>query len=120
MQILAIEHVQLAMPKGQEDLARGFYCDALGFTEVPKPSNLAKRGGAWFQVGSVNIHLGVEHEFRAAKKAHPAFLVSNIDDLAERVRSAGFDVTIDENLPGFKRFYSNDPFGNRLEFMEAA
>ena len=119
MRIEAIEHVQLAMPNGQEDKARSFYGDFLGLTEVSKPARLAKRGGAWFEAGNVKIHLGVEHDFRAARKAHPAFLVSNIDDFAARFKDAGCEVTIDSDLPGFRRFYTNDPFGNRLEFIEA-
>ena len=119
MGIEAFEHVQLAMPEGQEDSARSFYRDLLGMTEVPKPRELAKRGGAWFEVGTVRIHLGVEHDFRAARKAHPAFLISNIDEFATQLREADCDLTIDTNLPGFKRFYTNDPFGNRIEFMEA-
>jgi len=119
MPIEAIEHIQLAIPEGQEDKARSFYCDSLGFSEVPKPSELAKRGGAWFETGNVKIHLGVERDFRAAKKAHPAFLVSNIDDFAVRLREAGFEVTVDNDLPGYRHFYSSDPFGNRLEFMQA-
>lgn len=119
MRIKAIEHVQLAMPEGQEDKARSFYCDCLGMTEVPKPAELAKRGGAWFEVGNVKIHLGVEPDFRAASKAHAAFLVSNIADFASRLEDAGCDVMIDSDLPGINRFYTNDPFGNRLEFMEA-
>ena len=120
MRIEAIEHVQLAMPEGQENVARAFYCDSLGLIEVPKPAELAKRGGAWFESGDVKIHLGVEHEFRAARKAHPAFLVSNIDGFATRLRETGCDIVINNELPGFKRFYTDDPFGNRLEFMEAA
>ena len=119
MQIKAIEHVQLAMPEGQEDRARSFYCGFLGLTEVPKPTELAKRGGAWFEAGNVKIHLGIDHDFRAARKAHPAFLVSNIDDLAARFEVNGCEVTIDTDLPGFRRFCTSDPFGNRLEFMEA-
>ena len=119
MRIEAIDHVQLAMPEGQEDKARSFYSDALGLSEVPKPSELAKRGGAWFETGDVRVHLGVEQNFRPARKAHPAFLVSNIDAFATRLRAADFEVTIDNDLPGFRRFYTNDPFGNRLEFMEA-
>ncbi len=119
MRIEGIDHVQLAMPKGQEDKARAFYRGLLGLNEVPKPPVLAKRGGAWFESGHVKIHLGVQQDFRAARKAHPAFLVSDIDDFSTRLKDAGCDVTIDYDLPGFKRFYTNDPFGNRLEFMEA-
>ncbi len=118
MRIEAIEHVQLAMPKGQEDVARAFFGELLGFEEVAKPPALAKRGGAWFESGTVKVHLGVDQDFIAAKKAHPAFLVSDLDELATRLRSAGYRVTVNNNLPGFDRFYVNDPFGNRLEFME--
>ena len=119
MQFEAIEHVQLAMPKGQEDKARSFYCDVLGLTEVAKPTELAKRGGAWFEDGNVKIHLGIDHDFRAARTAHPAFLVSSIDDFAARLKGNGCEVKIHTDLPGFRRFYTSDPFGNRLEFMEA-
>ena len=118
MRFEAIEHVQLAMPKGQEDVARAFFGELLGFEEVAKPPALAMRGGAWFESGTVKVHLGVDQDFVAAKKAHPAFLVSDLDELATRLRSAGYTVTVDNNLPGFNRFYVNDPFGNRLEFME--
>lgn len=119
MRFEAIEHVQLAMPKGQEAVARTFFCELLGLEEVPKPPELAKRGGAWFESGTVGVHLGVEQDFIAAKKAHPAFLVSDLDEFATRLRNAGYTVTVDNKLPGFNRFYVDDPFGNRLEFMEA-
>ncbi len=119
MRFEAIEHVQLAMPEGQEDEARSFFGDLLGLGEVPKPPKLAKRGGVWFESGNVKIHLGVEQDFCPAKKAHPAFLVSGLDEIAARLEGAGCAVTVDNNLPGFKRFYFDDPFGNRLEFMEA-
>ncbi|MGB5623308.1 MAG: glyoxalase [Gammaproteobacteria bacterium] len=119
MRFEAIEHVQLAMPAGQEALARAFFGELLGLDEVPKPQILAKRRGAWFESGAVKIHLGVEQDFSPAKKAHPAFLVFNLDGFATRQRDAGYVVTVDNNLPGFNRFYVDDPFGNRLEFMEA-
>ena len=119
MQIKAIDHVQLAMPEGQEDKARAYYCGYLGMTEVPKPPELARRGGAWFEVGNVKVHLGAEPDFRPARKAHPAFLVSNIADLASRLAEAGFDVMFDGDLPDYTRFHTRDLFGNRLEFMEA-
>ena len=118
MRFEAIEHVQLAMPEGQETVARTFFGELLGLDEVPKPPELAKHGGAWFESGTVKVHLGVEQDFIAAKKAHPAFLVSDLDEFATRLRNAGYTVSVDDNLPGFDRFYVNDPFGNRLEFME--
>jgi catechol 2,3-dioxygenase-like lactoylglutathione lyase family enzyme len=118
MEILRIEHVQLAMPPGQEDEARAFYSGLLGIPEVPKPSALAARGGAWFERGEVRIHLGVEADFRAARKAHPAFVVRDLAALAARLRAAGVEVTEDGLFPGHDRIYVADPFGNRLELLE--
>ena len=118
MSILRIEHVHLAMPRGEEDKARAFYSGLLGIPEVAKPPALAARGGVWFERGDVKVHLGVEPEFRAAKKAHPAFLVRDLGALAERLRAAGVNLTDDGLLPGYRRFYVEDPFGNRLELME--
>ena len=118
MRILRIEHVQLAMPRGEEDRARAFYSELLGIPEVPKPPALAARGGVWFESGDVKVHLGVEADFRAATKAHPAFLVRDLAALAERLRAAGATVTDDGLVPGFRRVYVADPFGNRLELME--
>ncbi len=117
MPILAIEHVQLAMPAGREDDARAFYSGLLGIPEVPKPPELAKRGGAWFEAGPVKIHLGVEADFRPARKAHPALLASDLRALVERLRRAGVEVAEDP-LEGRLRVYVADPFGNRLELME--
>ena len=113
-----IDHVQLAMPAGGETAARSFYADLLGLAEVPKPPELAKRGGAWFEKGEVRIHLGVEADFRPAKKAHPALIVHGLADLARRLRDAGVPVTEDALLPGYDRVYVDDPFGNRIELME--
>jgi catechol 2,3-dioxygenase-like lactoylglutathione lyase family enzyme len=121
MRILRIEHVQLAMPRGEEDRARAFYSGLLGIPEVPKPPALAARGGVWFESGDVKVHLGVESDFRAAKKAHPAFLVRDLAGLAERLRAAGATVTDDDGLmpdSPYRRVYVADPFGNRLELME--
>jgi len=117
MTLLAIDHVQLAMPAGDEDKARTFYRDILGLDEVTKPPALAVRGGCWFG-GNVQIHLGVEADFRPAKKAHPAFTVDGLDDFANKLAESGFSVTWDENIPGLRRFYTADPFGNRIEFSE--
>jgi len=106
------------MPDGQEHLARAFYSDVLGLTEEPTPANLAARGGVWFRGGGARLHLGVERECRAARKAHPALIVRGLAELAVRCRDAGFEPVVDEPLPGFDRFYVFDPFGNRLELLE--
>lgn len=119
MAVLSIDHVQLAMPEGQEADARRFYQDLLGIPEVPKPDNLAKRGGCWFEDGrGVKIHLGVERPFSPARKAHPALLVSDIGALASAIASAGYRVVDDEPLEGYHRIYVDDPFGNRIELIE--
>lgn len=117
MTILAIDHVQLAMPTGGETQARAFYVGVLGLSEIPKPATLAARGGAWFGNGKVQLHLGVEPDFRPARKAHPALLVDDLDALEAACRAAGFAPERDHELPGYERFYVADPFGNRLEFM---
>lgn len=116
--ILEIDHVQLAMPEGNEDVARGFYSRVLALREVPKPSNLAKRGGCWFESGSVKVHLGVTKEFTPATKAHPAFIVSDLDVLRERCLQACVACKEDEQLESYQRFFVNDPFGNRIELMQ--
>ncbi len=120
MRIERIEHVQLAMPPGQEDEARRFYAGVLGVPELPKPPHLAARGGVWFERGELKIHLGVEKDFRPAKKAHPALLVSDLASLATSLRAAGCPVVDDEPLEGYRRIYTADPFGNRIELMERA
>lgn len=108
------------MPVGQESQARAFYSGVLGLEEEPKPENLATRGGVWFSGGTLRLHLGVDPDFRAARKAHPAFLVRGLADLAERCRAAGHPPTTDEPLEGFNRIYVSDPFGNRIELLEPA
>jgi catechol 2,3-dioxygenase-like lactoylglutathione lyase family enzyme len=119
MKILAIDHVQIAMPAGQEEQARAFYKELLGFTEIPRPPELAKRGGAWFQSGNVQLHLGVESDFWPARKAHPAFLVEDLDSMIANVQNAGYDTdTAQPPLDGYKRAHIFDPFGNRIELME--
>jgi len=117
MRLCAIHHVQLAMPKGGEAVARGFYRDVLGLDEVAKPPGLAARGGVWFETGAVRLHVGVEAGFRPARKAHPALMVDRLDALADRLRAAGAAVTWDRDLPGMRRFYTADPFGNRIEML---
>jgi catechol 2,3-dioxygenase-like lactoylglutathione lyase family enzyme len=118
MRIVRLEHVQLAMPPGGEARAQAFYSGVLEIPEVPKPPNLAKRGGCWFERGDLKIHLGVESEFRPARKAHPALLVVDLRVLLGRLKSAGHDVREDEPLEGYQRAYVDDPFGNRIELME--
>ncbi|MEL6398469.1 MAG: VOC family protein [Cyanobacteria bacterium J06626_4] len=118
MPVVGIEHVQLAMPPGEENAARAFYCGVLGIPEVPKPPKLAKRGGAWFENEWVKIHLGVEKDFRSARKAHPALLVTGLARLIERLKAHGVDIIDDEPLEGYHRIYVSDPFGNRIELME--
>ncbi|HEY7111413.1 MAG TPA: VOC family protein [Thermoanaerobaculia bacterium] len=118
MQILRIDHVQLAMPRGGEDEARAFYAGVLGLSEVAKPAGLAARGGVWFESGDAKIHLGIEEDFRPARKAHPAFLVRDLRGLSERLRASGVEATQDGLMPGHERVYVTDPFGNRLELLE--
>lgn len=118
MQIIALDHVQLAMPEGQEQKARDFYCSILGFNEVPKPENLAARGGCWFEMGTIRLHLGVERPFTPARKAHPAFLVDDLQDMIAYLARAGVETIVDEPLQGYERCYIRDPFGNRIELMQ--
>lgn len=119
MTILSIDHVQLAMPLGEEDLAHAFYVGVLGFVEVPKPPELAKRGGAWFEAHHVKLHLGVELDFHPARKAHPAFLVDDLDAMIARIEQAHYQTdTTQPPLDGYKRAHVFDPFGNRIELME--
>lgn len=118
MRVTHIDHVQLAMPSGQEDQARAFYEALLGLPWVAKPDHLARRGGCWFGDDDVKVHLGVERDFRPARKAHPALLVDDLTTLAGRLSAAGVEVKRDEPLEGYDRIFVNDPFGNRIELME--
>ena len=119
MAILSIDHVQIAMPAGGEERAREFYVNVLGFAEIPKPPELAKRGGAWFQSGDVQLHLGVESNFRPARKAHPALIVDDLDSLLAKAQDTGYDIDSSQPpLDGYKRAHIFDPFGNRIELME--
>ena len=118
MSIIGVDHIQLAMPAGRENEARQFYSSLLGLPERPKPAELARRGGAWFENDRVKIHLGVDAEFRPARKAHPGLLVRDLKSLIERLQRAGYPVSDDAPLPGYQRVFVSDPFGNRLELME--
>jgi catechol 2,3-dioxygenase-like lactoylglutathione lyase family enzyme len=116
--LVGLHHVQLAAPWGSEDALRHFYGTVLGMTEVPKPAALAARGGAWFRSGTLELHLGVEDDFRPARKAHPGILVDDIDAMAQRLADHDVAVEWDDNFPGFRRCYVTDPHGNRLELLE--
>ncbi|MDA3647854.1 glyoxalase [Saccharopolyspora indica] len=112
-----LHHVQLSIPPNSEDDCRRFWVDVLGMIEVRKPPVLAARGGLWVRADDLEIHLGVEEDFRPAKKAHPGILVADLDGLAKRLESRGVEVTWDDSFPGYRRFYAADNLGNRLEFL---
>ncbi len=118
MTILSIDHIQIAMPEGKENLAREFYGEFLGLLEVEKPKSLTNRGGLWFEENDLKIHLGVDPEFVPALKAHPGFRVSDLDSLASELQSKGYAVEVGSPLPGIRRIFTNDPFGNRIEFLQ--
>jgi catechol 2,3-dioxygenase-like lactoylglutathione lyase family enzyme len=118
--LLGLHHVQLAMPPDEEDAAIAFYHGVLGLEQVEKPEALSPRGGVWFRSGSLEVHLGVEEGFRPAVKAHPAFLVEDLERLRARVEMSGYKVIDTVQLEGFRRVYVRDPFGNRLELIEPA
>jgi catechol 2,3-dioxygenase-like lactoylglutathione lyase family enzyme len=115
--IAHIDHIQIAAPQGCETAARDFYGVLLGLRELEKPEPLRARGGCWFECGPQQLHIGVEGDFRPAKKAHPAFVVSNFDDLRQALLAHGVKVTDDTSIPGIRRFHAEDPWGNRLEFL---
>src|SRR3979490_2471921 len=114
---LAIDHVQLTMPAGGEDTARRFFVDLCGMTEVPKPTELAKRGGCWFRSGTLEVHLGVEQDFRPALKAHPALVCENYVALIAKLKAANVSVKEDFETPENRRSHILDPFGNRIELI---
>jgi catechol 2,3-dioxygenase-like lactoylglutathione lyase family enzyme len=119
VKVYGLDHVQLAIPANAETEARQFYGELLGLREIVKPSNLAARGGAWFQCGALQLHLGVEVDFRPAKKAHPALLVDDLTNLIETLLSAGYEVQYDsEAVTGIERAFTFDPFGNRIELVQ--
>ena len=116
--LVGLDHVQLAIPAGGEDGARRFYGSLLGLTEVPKPAPLAGRGGCWFVGPGVAVHLGVEEDFRPARKAHVALLVDDLEGLRSTLDAAGTETKDDDAPIGVRRFYAFDPFGNRLELVD--
>jgi catechol 2,3-dioxygenase-like lactoylglutathione lyase family enzyme len=115
--VTSLDHVQLAIPAGGEPAARRFWIDLLGFVEVPKPAGQAARGGCWLECGDVRIHLGVEEDFRAARKAHPALRCRDYAALVARLRAAGVEVRPASDVPGVTRCHVDDPFGNRVELI---
>lgn len=115
--ITHLDHIQLAMPPGGESRARSFFGDLLGMKEEAKPAVLVNRGGCWFREGEVILHVGVEKDFVPQRKAHPAFCIRDPDALAKRLQDAAFPVEWEDVLPGRRRFYTADPFGNRIEFI---
>ena len=118
MPILNIDHVQIAIPLASESRARGFYSGILGFTEIAKPPEMAERKSIWFVSGGVNLHLGIEPDFTPAKRAHPAFLVEDLETILAACERAGITTKPDISFNGFRRVHVFDPFGNRIELME--
>ena len=116
--MLTLDHVQLAMPAGRENVARTFYSEVLGLQELEKPDLSKLKGGVWFRLGDHQLHLGVETPFSPAKKAHPAFRVEDLDSLAKRLEHAGFSLRWNEDIRDVRRFHTHDVFGNRLEFLQ--
>ena len=117
-EVVRLDHVQLAMPPGREAEAEAFYSGLLGLTRRPKPEPMASRGGCWFEAGPVAVHLGVDQDFRPARKAHPAFLVEDLASLTSALIKAGCPVAHDVPLEGYDRIFVDDPFGNRIELLE--
>ncbi len=117
MAVVGLDHIQLAIPAGGEGRARAFYAGLLGMTEVPKPATLSP-SGCWFAGGSAMLHIGVDPDFRAAARAHPAFLVDDLASLRSRLEADGYPIREDKPVEGYARFFTQDPFGNRIELME--
>ena len=113
-----LDHVQIAIPEGGEPDARAFFGELLGLKELPKPPDMAARGGAWFATSGYQIHLGVDANFRPAKKAHIALNTRNLDETRARLEGAGYTTEDDKDVGGRKRFFTHDPFGNRIEFID--
>ena len=116
--IVDLHHIQIAIPKDNEETARAFYGDILGFSEVVKPSELRGRGGLWFSTQNIQLHLGVEDPFKPAKKAHPGFRVNSLKSTILHLETKGIAYRTDVDLPNIKRIYIDDPYGNRIELLE--
>jgi catechol 2,3-dioxygenase-like lactoylglutathione lyase family enzyme len=118
MQVIGIDHIQLAIPPGGEAAARAFYGGVLGLIEAPKPEPMRARGGMWFVAGPIGIHLGIEPDMRASLKAHPALRIADFDAALAAIRAAGIEAKLDTELPGIRRAHIRDPFGNRFELID--
>lgn len=116
--LTGIDHIQIAAPPGSEDAARKFYGELLGMEEIPKPENLKGRGGCWFLCGSQEVHIGMQQDFTPAKKAHPGFTVQALEQLKSRLQEADYLISDELPIAGRSRFFTHDPFGNRVEFLE--
>ncbi|MFC5601824.1 VOC family protein [Sporosarcina koreensis] len=116
--LTGIDHIQIAAPPQSEEQAREFYGNLLGMEEIPKPENLQARGGCWFKCGAQEVHIGVQADFTPAKKAHPGFTVHALEQLKSRLETAGFEISEEPPIAGRARFFTHDPFGNRIEFLE--
>lgn len=117
--VVGLHHVQVACPPQAEDALRAFYGQLLGMPELTKPARLAARGGVWFRAGDQELHCGGEEGFAPARKAHPCFDVRDIEEVARAVTGAGGEVRWDTNIPGLRRFHTDDPVGNRVEIQQA-
>jgi len=117
MAVIGLDHIQLAIPEGGEHRAREFFGDLLGMCEVEKPANLSHKG-CWFESGSLSLHIGVDLEFRPASKAHPALLVDDLTAIEQTLTAAGYPIVADKPIEGYRRFFTEDPFGNRIELMQ--
>jgi catechol 2,3-dioxygenase-like lactoylglutathione lyase family enzyme len=115
--IASLDHIQIAAPAGCESAAREFFGSLLGMREIEKPAPLRTRGGCWFECGTQQLHIGVEADFRPARKAHPAFVATDLEELREALRAGGVKIVDDTSIPGTRRFFADDPWGNRLEFI---
>lgn len=116
--LTGIDHIQIAAPAGSEEDARQFYGELLGMEEIPKPGNLQARGGCWFLCGPQEVHIGIQNDFTPAKKAHPGFTVQALEQLTSRLQEAGYIISNEPPIDGRARFFTHDPFGNRIEFLE--
>jgi catechol 2,3-dioxygenase-like lactoylglutathione lyase family enzyme len=117
--VLALDHIQLAAPPGCEEAARRFFGELLGLEEIPKPEAIRARGGVWYRVGEHELHIGVDQSFAPARKAHPAFRSDGYDEVRERLLAGGIEVADDAAIPGVRRCFVADPWGNRIELISA-